>query len=139
MPPGDEGPPGFLLAPHGPAHELVLRKNGELGPTGAPCVFLVETNDGHAACGAGDLRPSVCRAYPATIAGGRLRVAAGGCDCRAWSVLDLGPEEHAQAETAAAEEARHAEVVLAWNADVRAGAAPRSVEDVCRHLIEACA
>lgn len=138
VPAGDDGPPGFLLVPGGPAHELVLRKNGELGPRGAPCVFLVETNDGHAACGAGDLRPAVCRAFPGTIGSGRLRVAAGACDCRVWSVLDLGPEERAQAEAAAAEEEQHAVAVRAWNDDVRAAAAQRSVEDVCRYLIEAC-
>ena len=67
-----------------------------------------------------------------------LRVAAGGCDCRRWSLLDLGPEERAQAEAAADEEERHAGAVRAWNETVRAGAAPRSLEDVCRYLIEAC-
>jgi Fe-S-cluster containining protein len=139
VPAGDGGPPGFLLEPGGPEHELVLRKQGEIGPAGAPCVFLVETNDGHASCGAGDLRPAVCRAYPGTIDGGRLRVAATCCDCRVWSVLDLGPAERALAEAAADEEERHATAVRAWNEDVRAGSAPRSVADACRHLIEACA
>jgi hypothetical protein len=68
-----------------------------------------------------------------------LRVAAGGCDCRRWSVLDVGPEERAQAAAAVEEEDRHAEAVRTWNAAVRAEGRPRSLEDVCRHLIEACA
>jgi Fe-S-cluster containining protein len=135
VPEGDDGPPGFLLAPDGPPYELVLRKQGPLGPQGAPCVFLVETNDGHAACGAGDVRPACCRAVPAVMAQGGLRVAAPSCDCRRWSPLDLGPQERAQAEAAAAEEARHAEAVQAWNAALDA---PRPLGDACRHLIEAC-
>jgi len=137
VPDGDEGP-GFLLEPGGPEHELVLRKRCAIGPAGAPCVFLVETNDGHASCGAGDVRPGVCRAYPGTIAGGSLRVAAAGCDCRVWSVLDLGPVERAQAAAAAAEEEQHAAAVRAWNEQLRAARRPRSVADACRHLIEAC-
>ena len=138
VPEGDDGPPGFLLEPHGPPHELVLRKHGALTPRGAPCTFLVETNDGHAACGAGDVRPAVCRAHPGRLEGRVLRVAAGGCDCRRWSLLDLGPDERAQAEAAAAEEEQHAGAVRAWNETVRAGKGPRSLEDVCRYLIEAC-
>jgi Fe-S-cluster containining protein len=137
VPADDDGPSGFLLEPAGPLHQLVLRKNGAIGPRGAPCVFLVETNDGHASCGAGELRPSVCRAFPGTLQDGRLRVAAAGCDCRVWSVLDLGAEQRAQAETAA-EERRHAAAIDTWNDDVRAAGAPRSADDICRYLIEAC-
>jgi Fe-S-cluster containining protein len=135
VPEGGDGPPGFRLAPRGPAYELVLRKRGPLGPQGAPCVFLVETNDGHAACGAGDERPASCRAFPAVLAHGALRVAAPCCDCRHWTPLDVGPRERAQAEAAAEEEARHAEAVRAWNAALDA---PRALDEACRHLIEAC-
>jgi Fe-S-cluster containining protein len=134
----DAGAPGFLLEPAGAQHELVLRKRGELGPAGAPCVFLVQTNDGHASCGAGDVRPAVCAAFPAALVAGRLRVAGACCDCRVWSVLDLGPRERARAAAAAAEEEQHAAAVRAWNAEVRATGAARSLADVCRHLIGAC-
>ena len=65
---------GFVLQPGGPARELVLRKNGAIGAMGAPCVFLVETNDGHAFCGAGAVRPSTCRAFPAVAVRGEFRV-----------------------------------------------------------------
>jgi Fe-S-cluster containining protein len=139
IPTDAEDPPGFLLEPRGPGYELVLRKNGEIGPAGAPCVFLVETNDGHSLCGAGSGRPAACQAYPATVSEGRVRICAGYCACRSWSLLDLEPEERELARVAAGESAEHADVVRAWNSDVVADGAPRSVEDYYRYLIEACA
>ena len=139
VPTDEQDPPGFLLRPQGPGYELVLRKNGAIGPAGAPCVFLVETNDGHASCGAGDGRPAACQAYPATVSDGRVRIAAGCCDCHRWSLLDLEPQERELAHVAAGESGEHAEVVRAWNADVRQDGGPRSVDDYCRYLIEACA
>jgi Fe-S-cluster containining protein len=135
---GDE-PPGFLLEPQGPGHELVLRKNGAVGPDGAPCVFLVETNDGHARCGAGASRPAVCQAYPAAVCDGRLRIVDGACSCRRWSLLDLAAGERDLAWAAARESEEHAGVVRAWNADVRERGGARTVEDYCGYLIESCA
>jgi Fe-S-cluster containining protein len=131
-----EHPPGFLLEPQGPGYELVLRKNGEIGPEGAPCVFLVETNDGHAGCGAGASRPSACQAYPATVSDGRVRIIDGVCDCHRWSLLDLRPGERAPAWTAARQSEEHAGDVRAWNAAVREQGGARSVDDFYRYLIE---
>lgn len=136
VPADGDDPPGFLLEPQGPGYELVLRKNGDIGPAGAPCVFLVETNDGHARCGAGASRPAVCQAYPATVSEGSLRIIDGGCDCHRWSLLDLDPEERALARVAAEESEEHAGIVAAWNAGVRAQGAPRSVEDYYRYLVD---
>jgi Fe-S-cluster containining protein len=133
-----EHPPGFLLEPQGPGYELVLRKTGEIGPAGAPCVFLVETNDGHARCGAGASRPAVCEAYPATVSEGRARVVDGCCSCHRWSLLDLNADERELAWTADRESAEHAGAVEAWNAGVRERGASRSVEDYYRYLIETC-
>ncbi len=135
-PPGD--PQAFLLDPNGPGYEVVLRKNGEIGPAGAPCVFLVETNDGHAGCGAAASRPAACQAYPATVSEGRVRIIAGGCSCRRWSLLDLDPEERELARIGAREREEHGEAVEAWNAEIRDQGTVRSVEDYYRYLIETC-
>jgi Fe-S-cluster containining protein len=130
--------PGFLLEPHGPGYEVVLRKNGDIGPAGAPCVFLVETNDGHASCGAGASRPAVCHAYPATVADGRVRVIDGTCACRRWSLLDLDPAERELARAAAVQAQEHAATVRAWNADIRERGTSRSVGDYYDYLLETC-
>jgi hypothetical protein len=138
VPTTDEYPPGFLLEPHGQGYELVLRKNGEIGPAGAPCVFLVETTDGHAVCGAGANSPAACQAYPATVSEGRVRIADSGCSCHRWSLLDLNQQERARAPVAARETEEHAGVVEAWNAEVREQGATRSVEDYYRYLVDTC-
>jgi hypothetical protein len=129
---------GFLLEPDGAAQELVLRKNGAIGPNGAPCVFLVETNDGHAFCGAGAMSPAVCRAYPATVSEGRVRILGGGCSCHRWSLLDVSPEERELAHAAARRAEEHAVAVEAWNDEVCTEGTPRPVEDFYRYLLEAC-
>ena len=136
VPTAADDPPGFLLAPQGPGYELVLRKNGEIGPAGAPCVFLVETNEGHAFCGAGENRPAVCQAYPATISEGRVRIIDGGCSCHCWSLLDLNADERELARTAARESEEQTDAVQAWNDDVREQGASRSVEDYYHYLLE---
>jgi Fe-S-cluster containining protein len=138
VPTGTQDPPGFVLEPRGSGYELVLRKNGEIGPAGAPCVFLIETNDGHASCGAGASRPSACQAYPATVSDARVRIIDGGCDCHRWSLLDLRPHERALARTAARQSEEHAGAVREWNADLREQGAARSIEDYYRYLIETC-
>lgn len=135
--PTDSGP-GFLLEPDGSGYELVLRKNGAIGPAGAPCVFLVETNDGHACCGAGASRPAICQAYPATMSEGRVRVIDGVCGCHRWSLLDLDAGERELARAAARQAEEHAGTVRAWNAEVREQGAARSVGDYYRYLLEAC-
>jgi Fe-S-cluster containining protein len=137
VPTDADDPPGFLLKPHGPGYEVVLRKNGKIGPAGAPCVFLVETNDGHAYCGAGANRPTACQAYPATVSDGRLRIT-NGCHCRRWSLLDLSPQERELAETTAQESDEYASAIHAWNANVREQAVSRSVDDYYRYLIDTC-
>ena len=138
VPTAAEDPHGFVLEPQGRGHELVLRKNGEIGPAGAPCVFLLETNDGHARCGAGASSPAVCQAYPATVSEGRVRIVDHACGCRRWSLLDLDVRERDLAVTAAREAEEHGAAVEAWNAAVREEGGSRSVEDYYRYLIETC-
>jgi Fe-S-cluster containining protein len=129
---GDPG--GFRLTPDGPRYELVLRKRGRIGPHGAPCVFLAETTDGHALCGAGAVRPAACHAFPAVEVDGELRVLAGACACRRWSPLDVGEKERAQARRAGEEAGRHANAVAAWNTAL---SGERSFVELCDHLVAA--
>jgi Fe-S-cluster containining protein len=126
---------GFVLWPGGPAWELVLRKNGAVGPAGAPCVFLVETNDGHALCGAGDVRPSSCRAFPAVVDRGEVRVNGGACPCHRWSRDDVGDDESAQALLAASEEAADRALIAGWNRGVERRGGRHTVEAFCDHLL----
>jgi hypothetical protein len=131
-----EDPPGFLLEPEGPAYELVLRKRGEIGPAGASCIFLAETNDAHAICGAGACKPAVCEAYPATVSDGRVRIVGGGCRCHRWSLLDLDSDERHLAWVAHRRSEEHAAAVHVWNAGVRAEGGTRSVENFHRYLLD---
>jgi Fe-S-cluster containining protein len=130
----DGDPHGFRLAPDGPLFELVLRKRGRVGPHGAPCVFLAETSDGHALCGAGAARPAACHAFPAVEVDGELRVLAGACACRRWSPLDVGEKERALARRAAVEGVRDAEAVAVWNRELTG---ERSFAELCDHLVAA--
>jgi Fe-S-cluster containining protein len=126
---------GFVLQPGGPAWELVLRKNGVVGPSGAPCVFLVETNDGHALCGAGEMRPRSCRAFPAVVERDTVRVAGGLCPCHHWGPEDLGDHESAEALAAAAEEAADRAVIADWNHRVERQGGRHTVEAFCDYLL----
>ncbi len=128
---------GFVLQPGGPAWELVLRKNGAVGSMGAPCVFLVETNDGHAFCGAGAVRPSTCRAFPAVAVRGEIRVQDALCPCHHWSSEDVGDEDRAEARTAEAEEAADRTLIADWNRHVQQVGGDHSVEAFCAHLLAA--
>jgi len=132
----DAGEPcGFRLRPFGPPSELVLRKNGPIGPAGAPCVFLVETGDGHAICGAGDAKPTSCQAFPAVAGVNGMTVLARVCTCRIWSTSDIGISERRWAEAAAIEEAEDAAAIQQWNFRVDAEGRPRTLGEFCDHLI----
>jgi hypothetical protein len=134
----EPGTGGFLLRPEGQEHELVLRKNGPVSGAGAPCAFLVHTNDGHALCGAGSAKPGSCQAFPATLSQGRLRVIAHQCQCRRWSPLDLTQRERSLAAVAATEKEQHDNAVEEWNNLVRDHRLERSVDDFCQFLIARC-
>ena len=123
VPDGDDGPPGFLLEPVRPAARARAAQARRARP--ARRAVRVPRRDERRArrVRRGRRAPGSLPRLPGRLEGSVLRVAAGGCDCRRWSLLDLGPQERAQAEAAAAEEERHAGAVRAWNETVRAGAA----------------
>lgn len=129
-------PSGFRLRPGGPVAELVLRKNGPIQPSGAPCVFLVETEDRHAICGAGDAKPTSCQAFPAVTGPNGVTVLPGVCPCRTWLMSDVGEPERRWADAAAAEEAEDVAAIQEWNARVDADGASRTLDDFCGHLID---
>jgi Fe-S-cluster containining protein len=126
---------GFLLRAGGPAWELVLRKNGPITTSGAPCVFLVETNDGHAICGAGDVRPTSCRAFPATAIEDGVTLVDGVCMCRAWSREDLDESHGRDARRAVAEEVADRSVIARWNRRVVDGRGRHTLAEFCEHLL----
>jgi Fe-S-cluster containining protein len=126
---------GFLLAPEGPTHELVLAAQA-CHPM-APCRFLREEG-GRGRCGAYPFRPRACRRFPAVRAGSEV-VSRDGIVCPggAWPAermrrlswrVALGREER--------EADLYAEVVADWNARVDAGGAPIGALAWLDHLSE---
>jgi Fe-S-cluster containining protein len=134
--PVDEGEEGLVFEPGGRPHQLALRKNGAIGPAGAPCVFLVETNDEHALCGVEAVQPAVCRSHPAIVVDGAVRIAGGFCTCHRWTLLDLDEAERDLARLAEAELQEHRGVVRQWNVHVAAGGVRRSPDDLLRWYLE---
>ncbi len=134
LPPPHDGL-GFRLRWGGPAFELVLRKRGKVDSAGAPCVFLVETSDRHALCGAGAVRPTSCQAFPAVSAGSKVRVIDAWCRCHAWSKRNIGEAQRTSAQMAEAEVADDRLVIHAWNSRLSASGPRRSLEEFCEHLL----
>jgi Fe-S-cluster containining protein len=106
-----------------------------------PCIFLVKTRDGAHRCGLGELRPSVCRAFPVEMVDGVVCLRPdSGCTCRRWTLGEVDVAEERElvlARQAAAEE--YCGVVARWNARV-AEAGPEArfdFLDYCRFLLEA--
>jgi len=134
----DDAMDGFRLRPEGPRYQVVLAKRGEVGPDGAPCIFLLKTNDGHAQCGLGSLRPKVCQVFPATVVDDLLRVQSGACTCRRWSLLDLDVDrETAQLREMLEEAAEYSGIVAEWNNRLEAAGEPRTYRDFCLYVLDA--
>jgi Fe-S-cluster containining protein len=116
---------GFLLAPDGPPHQLVLA--AQAGHPSAPCAFL-RVEGGVGRCGVYAARPRACRRFPAVRAGGGV-VAREGTPCPpgAWSAARMGGLSW---RVALAREERETglwgEVVADWNRRLRARGAAAS-------------
>ncbi len=134
--PAEEGAAdAFFLALDGPAYQMALAKRGRKTAPKGPCTFLWKLNDGHAQCGLGDLRPGVCRAYPALLVNGTLCADSSACTCRRWSVLDFdGETERAVLADVAQEDAAYTAVVSRWN---QALDSERTYRDFCDFLLAA--
>jgi hypothetical protein len=131
-------PDGFRLAPGGPDYQVVLAKRGEIGPKGAPCIFLLTLNDGHAQCGLGELRPAACHVYPATLVDNLLRCEGRACTCRRWSVLDLDADrDRARLNRMLEEAEEYCRVVTDWNGQIDGGKETRTYRDFCLYVLGA--
>jgi Fe-S-cluster containining protein len=131
---------GFQLEPGGPAYQVVLSKRGEVGPQGAPCIFLWKLADGHAQCGLGALRPMVCQAYPALLVDDLLCVESSACTCRRWSTVDLDHDaEVARLEQVLREAAEYSEIVAAWNQGLAQEPHTRTYQEFCAYVLDAYA
>jgi Fe-S-cluster containining protein len=133
-----EAAPGrFLLATGAPYHTLILAKRPLPPPLAAPCVFLVRTNDGHARCGLGELRPAKCQTYPVTLEGDRVGLINDPEGCvRSWSLADIDiREERGRLGEAQAEEEEYHAIVQAWNRRVLEGGRERSFQEYCAYLL----
>jgi Fe-S-cluster containining protein len=113
----------FLLDHSGMQFRLAFAKRpSRHTKTPPPCIFLMRTREGHHRCGLGDLRPLVCKTFPAEMVDGVLCMRPdAGCTCRSWSLadVDLGTEMaliHARQRDAE----EYCAVVAEWNARVLA-------------------
>jgi Fe-S-cluster containining protein len=130
----------FVLDQSGRSFRLALAK-GVTRRKKPPCIFLMRTRDGAHRCGLGELRPSVCRAFPTELLNGLVCVRPDtGCTCRDWSLADIDLTEERQLveqrQTGAEE---YCQVVEAWNARVEAAGPEAHFDflDYCRFLMQA--
>ena len=130
----------FLLSPEGPRYALMLAKRQLPEALGAPCIFLVRTNDGHARCGLHDLRPAQCHIYPVCVKGETVALIQDPSGCiRAWSHGDVdADEEKARHARFARFEAEHVRIVREWNRRIQQDGSARSFEDFCAYLLNHC-
>lgn len=105
-----------------------------------PCIFLLRTRTGHHRCGLGELRPLVCRTFPAESVDGVLCLRRdSGCTCRDWTLADVHIREEmplVAARQADAEE--YVGVVARWNSRVTAASAETPFDFVayCQYVLE---
>ncbi len=129
-------PDGFQLEAGGQLYQVVLAKQGEVGPRGAPCVFLWKLADGHAQCGLGGLRPLPCLVYPSMLVDGLLQVESGACTCRRWTLADVEQEQEESLLAQMLDEAtEYSDVVAGWNAQLEAGKPARTFTDFCKYIL----
>jgi Fe-S-cluster containining protein len=130
----------FALDQSGQQFRLALGKAPSRRKTALPCIFLLRTRNGHHRCGLGDLRPLVCRAFPADVVDGVLSLSnAGQCVCRTWALADVDiAEETALVEARQRGAEEYCAIVARWNA--RVAAAPPDTTftfaDYCDFLLE---
>jgi Fe-S-cluster containining protein len=125
----------FALDQTGRHFQIVLAKRE------TTCTFLFRLPDGHAQCALGTNRPTVCRAFPAALRQGTVRVGEhAGCTCGVWSDAALDPDaELALLLRLDRDRHEHAELIAEWNAIVARAGEPRTYPELCGHLMNAYA
>ena len=124
---------GFLLAPGGPTHDLVLGHRPPSDPEPG-CHFLEAGR-----CAVYAIRPRACRRFPAAVADGRV-VAREGiiCGTAPWRDAMGQRSWRAELEHERREVAIHEVFVAVWNERIAGpGARPRSFEQFLDHLVDA--
>jgi hypothetical protein len=131
----------FVLDHSGQEFRIALGKGRARRPQAPrPCLFLLRTRTGHHRCALGELRPVVCRAFPADLVDGVLGLANDGrCSCRTWALADVDLAEETalvEARQRAAEE--YCLVVASWNARVAATPAGSAFTfaEFCAYVLE---
>lgn len=131
----------FVLDHSGREFRIMLGKQASRRKQAPPCIFLLRTRTGHHRCGLGDLRPQVCRAFPANLVDGVLCLRNDGtCACRTWALADVDiAEETALVEARQRDGDEYCAIVAQWNAAVAAGPpdTSRTFGDFCTYLLEA--
>src|SRR5438105_3991013 len=80
----------FVLDHSGQEFRVALGKAPTRRKTAPPCIFLLRTRSGHHRCGLGDLRPLVCRAFPADLLDGVLSLPNDGrCLRHTWALAEV--------------------------------------------------
>jgi Fe-S-cluster containining protein len=130
----------FALDHSGQDFRIALGKAPSRRKSAPPCIFLLRTRGGHHRCGLGDLRPLVCRAFPADLMDGVLSLSNDGrCVCHTWALAEVDiDQETALVEARQRDAEEYCAIVARWNA--RVGAAPDGASftfvDYCDFLLE---
>lgn len=131
----------FVLDQSGQQFRIALGKASSRRKSPPPCIFLLRTRTGHHRCGLGQLRPLVCRAFPADLVDGVLSLANGGrCVCHAWALSAVDIQEETALLAARQQDAEeYCAVVARWNAGVEAApaGAAYTFADFCEHVLAA--
>ncbi len=129
-------PDAFSLEWGGPMYQMVLAKQSEVGPAGAPCIFLWKLADGHAQCGLGALRPMPCLTYPSVVADGLLRVESTACNCRRWTINDVDEDRETMLLQQMLNEAvEYGEIVARWNKGFSANSDDATYHEFCAYVL----
>jgi Fe-S-cluster containining protein len=132
---------GFALDASDKRYQVILAKRPSPAQNDSACVFLWRLPDGHAQCGLGRLRPSVCRTYPYMLADGILCVGdCSGCSCRTWALANVDSEDETrQLHTLECERREYREIVQTWNELVHQGNEQYHYLEFCDYLVNSYA
>ena len=138
--PQTQGGALFRLSPEGPLYAMILAKREVPDKDGAPCLFLVQTNDGHARCGLHDLRPLQCETYPVVIEDGSVDIINDPAGCvRTWSYGDIDViVEKKRLQQLKSLEMEHARMVEKWNRHILEEGMTHGFDEFCAYLLNCC-
>lgn len=128
---------GFALS-HGQPLIYPALAQHTVSTQSTPCVFLLQFGGQASRCGIGDLRPLLCRSFPALSVAGQIAIdTATGCTCRPWGLAEIDRTFAAAVlRQEAADRAHYYAVMRGWNTAVALTKQRYTFADACRYVME---